>query len=111
MHQPPTSEARLPPPTQPALTIGAALEALGAQQPHAPALHVPGRATLRYGDLAGQVRCVRQQLRQWGLQPGDIVAAAIASRPELALAIATMPASCTLAPLDPELPKIGRAHV
>jgi hypothetical protein len=43
-------------------------------------------------------------LRSWGIHPGDIVGAALPSRPEMAVAIATLPSSCTFAPLDPSLP-------
>jgi len=84
-------------------TITDALEALAERQPAAPALHVPGRKSLTYADLAGQIRRVRERLSDWGILPGDVVAAVIPSRPEMAVAIATLPSSCTFAPLDPTL--------
>ena len=89
---------------EPPETIQDALALLAQRQPAAPAIHVPGRATLTYGHLGAQIRYVRERLRSWGIQPGDIVGGALPSRPELAVAIATLPASCTFAPLDPSLP-------
>ena len=80
------------------------IEALASSQPAAPAIRVPGRTVLRYADLGEQIRHVRERLSGWGIQPGDVVGAAIPSRPEMAVAIATLPSSCTFAPLDPSLP-------
>jgi amino acid adenylation domain-containing protein len=85
--------------------IAEVLEELARSQPEAPAIHAPGRKTLRYADLGEQICYVRERLIGWGIQPGDVVGAAIPSRPEMAVAIATLPSSCTLAPLDPTLPR------
>ena len=90
---------------KPLETIADALAMLGERQPVAPALHVPGRAPLTYGDLGAQIRYVRDRLGNWGIRAGDIVCAALSLRPELAVAIATLPASCTFAPVDPSLPR------
>jgi amino acid adenylation domain-containing protein len=81
-----------------------AFGALGREQPAAPALQVPGRTALSYGDLGAQIRYVRERLGGWGIGPGDIVAGAVPSRPEMAVACATMPSSCTFAMLSPALP-------
>ena len=80
------------------------IEALAGTQPEAPAIHVPGRPTLKYRELGQHIRYVRKRMGDWGILPGDVVAAAIPSRPVMAVAIATLPASCTLGPLDPFLP-------
>ena len=84
-------------------TVAEALEALADRQPAAPALHAPGRQSLTYADLAGQIRHVRERLGDWGILPGDIVAAVIPSRPEMAVACAALPSSSTFAPLNPAL--------
>ena len=89
---------------EPPDTIADALALLAERQAAAPAIHVPGRPTLTYRHLGAQIRYVRERFGDWGIQPGDIVCAALSSRPELAVAIATLPASCTFAPLDPSLP-------
>ena len=94
---------------EPLETIADALAMLSERQPAAPAIHVPGRAPLTYGDLGAQIRYVRDRLGNWGIRAGDIVCAALSSRPELAVAIATLPASCAFAPVDPSLP--GDAYV
>ena len=88
---------------KPLETIADALALLSERQPAAPAIHVPGRAPLTYGDLGTHIRYVRDRLENWGIRRGDIVCAVLSSRPELAVAVATMPASCTFAPVDPAL--------
>lgn len=84
-------------------TIAEALEQLAASQPAAPALHAPGRQVLTYADLDAQIRHVRERLGGLGVVPGDIVAGVIPSRPEMAVACLTLPASSTFAPLGPSL--------
>jgi len=83
--------------------LGQALESLSIRQPKAPALHVSGRNSLTYEDLGAQVRYVRDRLGGWGIARGDVVAAVIPSRPEMAVACATMSTSSTFAPLSPAL--------
>jgi amino acid adenylation domain-containing protein len=80
-----------------------AIEAVARKQPAAPAIHVPGRLSLTYGDLGAQVRYVRERLGSWGIAPGDIVAGVIPSRAEMAVVCATLPSCCTFAPLGPNL--------
>ena len=46
-------------------TIADALALLSERQPAAPAIHVPGRAPLTYGDLGTQIRYVRDRLGNW----------------------------------------------
>ena len=84
-------------------TIAEALALLGERQPSAPAVHAPNRTTLTYGDLGAQLRYVGDRLANFGIRRGEIVCAALSSRPELIVAIATLPASCTFAPVDPSL--------
>ena len=81
------------------------LEGLARDQPAAPALRVPDRPTLRYADLAAQIRYVRDRLNVWDIERGDLVACVIPTRPEMALAYVTIPAAATLAPLNPALLK------
>ena len=79
------------------------LEALAVRQPAAPAIHAPGRTPLRYAELGSQVRYVRERLGHWGIGKGDMVVGIVPSRPEMALACATVPAATTFAPLGPTL--------
>jgi amino acid adenylation domain-containing protein len=83
--------------------IGNILEMLGNSQPLAPAIHVPGRPTLTYADLAGQIRYIRERLRGWGIGPGDVIAGTLPTRPEMAVACASVPASATFVPLSQAL--------
>ena len=82
-----------------AMDIGPLLEALAVRQPAAPAIHAPGRTPLRYAELGSQVRYVREHLGHWGIGKGDVVVGAVPSRPEMALACATVPAATAFAPL------------
>jgi acyl-coenzyme A synthetase/AMP-(fatty) acid ligase/thioesterase domain-containing protein/acyl carrier protein len=84
-------------------TFADALDGVATDQPAAVALHVPGRSSLTYGDLGAQIRYVRERLGGWGIAPGDIVAGVLPSRAEMAVACATLPSSCTFAPLGPNL--------
>ncbi|MGZ8212833.1 MAG: AMP-binding protein, partial [Burkholderiales bacterium] len=83
--------------------LGWIIEGLARSQPTAPALQVPGRKTLTYADLGAQIRYVRDRLGSWDIVPGDMVAGVIPTRPEMALACATIPAVATFAPLSPAL--------
>ena len=76
-----------------------ALEEIAMKQPTAPALRVPGRPSLTYGDLGAQIQYLRERLGGWGIAPGDVVAGVLPSRAETASACATLPACCTFAPL------------
>ena len=80
-----------------------ALGALAKDRPAAPALQAPGRKPLTYADLAAQIHRVRKYLGGLDIGRGDIVAGVIPSRPEMAVACATLPASSTFAPLSPSL--------
>lgn len=80
------------------------LEDIATRQPNNLALQAPGRSPLTYSELGEQIRYVRRRLSRWGIASGDIIAGAIPSRPEMALACATFPSSSTFAPLDPTLP-------
>src|SRR5438552_6071349 len=80
-----------------------ALGALAEDRPAAPALQAPGRKPLTYADLAAQIHRVRKCLGGLDIGRGDIVAGVIPSRPEMAVACATLPASSTFAPLSPSL--------
>jgi len=84
-------------------TLASALGTLARNQPAAPALHVPGRRSLTFGDLGAQVRYVRERLGGWGIASGDVVVGVVPSRPEMAVACVTLPSSSTFAPLGPSL--------
>ena len=83
--------------------ISGILERLAISQPAAPALHVPGRTSLTYTDLGAQIRYVRERLSNWGVVRGDVVVGVIPTRPEMALACATIPAVASFAPLSSAL--------
>ncbi len=89
------------PSDEPPETIAGALESLAERQPAAPALHVPDRPTLTYGHLGAQNRYIRERLSAWDIVRGDVIAGVIPTRPEMAVAIATLPAAATFAPLSP----------
>jgi amino acid adenylation domain-containing protein len=69
--------------------------------PHASALLAPGRPALTYGHLRRQMDSVGQTLRDMGLRRRDRVALLLPNGPELALALLTIAASTTCAPLNP----------
>ena len=81
--------------------IGEVFEQLAYSQPAAPALHVPGRASVTYAELAQQIRHLRQRLSEWGFARGDVIAGMIPPRAEMAVALAALPAASTFAPLSP----------
>ena len=85
----------------PGMSITEILGTLATVQPDAPALHVSGRASLSYADLSAQARYVRSRLNGWGIERGDVVAGVVPSRPEMAVAWATVPSAGTFAPLNP----------
>jgi acyl-coenzyme A synthetase/AMP-(fatty) acid ligase len=81
--------------------IGQIFEQLAYSQPAAPALHVPRHASLTYADLAKQIGHLRKRLSEWGFGRGDVIAEMIPLRPEMAVALAALPAASTFAPLGP----------
>lgn len=91
--------------TRPPETIADALEILARIQPAAIALQAPDHRPLSYAELSVHARYVQHRLAGWGIVPGDIVAGFVASRPTMALACATLPASATFAPLGGSLPR------
>ena len=94
-----------------ATEITQVLETLARTQPTAPALHVPGRTSLTYADLGTQIHRVRERLKRWGIVRGEVIAGVISSRLELAVAIATMPAAATFAPLRPAFTSVYQRSV
>lgn len=92
-------------------TIGEALEALATAHPRAPALHVPGRKSLTFQQLNEHTRYVHDQLIKWDTAPGDVIAGVIPSRPEMAVACAALPSSCTFAPLGSGLTTEGYSQL
>ena len=72
---------------------------LAARAPQAPALTAPGHAPMSFGALAAQIARVRAALAALGIERGDVVAWRTGDRQQTAAALASMPASSTLAPL------------
>jgi amino acid adenylation domain-containing protein len=77
------------------------LLAIAARAPHSPAILAPGREALSYSALAAHADRTAAQLASWGIGHGDIVAWANGERAETAVALAVLPASSTIAPLNP----------
>ena len=86
--------------TQIPRTVVDALLARAAFSPRAAALHAPGRRAATFADVAFNIAHVRARFGGWGIVPGDIVAFALAGRPEMAMACLTLPAASTCAPLS-----------
>ncbi|CAG0958466.1 oxalate---CoA ligase [Burkholderiales bacterium] len=84
-------------------SIAGRLEAVASARPDAPFLHRPGDAPVTYGVLGEHIRRVRERLREWRVVPGDVVAGFDPSRALMAMACATLPSSCTFAPLSGSL--------
>ena len=74
---------------------------LAQQAPRSPAILAPGRDPLSFGALAQHIQRTAAQLAGWGIARGDIVAWANGERSETAVALATLPASSTIASLSP----------
>jgi len=83
--------------------ITATLLAHAAGRPGAPVLSAPTRAPMTWGTLAQRIRDARGRLASWGIERGDVLAAAAVDRVECAAAIAILPVSSTFAALDPTL--------
>ena len=81
------------------MRIEEVLSDLSREAPDRPALGAAGRVALTFGALGAQRRYVRECLTGWGFGPGDIVAAMIPQRPEMAVALLTFPGTVTFAPL------------
>jgi len=81
--------------------ITACLQAHAAARPTAPVFSAPSRMPMTWGSLAQRVRDARGRLASWGIERGDVLAAAVPDRVECAAALAILPASSTLALFDP----------
>jgi acyl-CoA synthetase (AMP-forming)/AMP-acid ligase II/acyl carrier protein len=87
------------------------LEARARLYPQAPALHFLEAPSLTYADLGAQIAEVRERLSAWDIRPGDVVAGFGPTRAQMALACATLPASCVFAPLSAALTREGYAKI
>ncbi len=76
-------------------------ELLGAGQPGAPAIAAPGRATLTYADLRGEIDRLAGQLRALGVSRNDRVAIVLPDGPEMAVTFLAVASCATAAPLNP----------
>jgi oxalate---CoA ligase len=83
--------------------ITACLQAHAAARPTAPVFSAPSRMPMTWGSLAQRVRDARGRLASWGIERGDVLAAAVPDRVECAATLAILPASSTLALFDPTL--------
>ena len=73
---------------------------LAERAPDAPALLAPGRETMSRASLAAHIGRLRATLSAWGIARGDVVAWSCGDRVDTAAAMAILPVSCTLAPLN-----------
>ena len=67
----------------------------------APAIGAPGRRSMNYRDLAGQIGGIRDVLDHAGLADGDRVALVLPNGPEMATAFLGVASHLTAAPLNP----------
>jgi acyl-CoA synthetase (AMP-forming)/AMP-acid ligase II len=74
---------------------------LAQRAPRSPAFIAPGRKALSFGSLAQHIHRTAAKLSSWGIGRGDIVAWANGKRSETAVALASLPASSTIAVLNP----------
>jgi acyl-coenzyme A synthetase/AMP-(fatty) acid ligase len=83
--------------------VPSVLEGYGKSQRSNPAILAPGRSSLTFAALYVQQQYVRRALEEWGVGRGDIIAVLLPKGPELAVAIAVLPVSATVMPMDPNL--------
>lgn len=69
------------------------------RQPAAPVCLASGRAPMTLAALGERVSVLRERLRDWGIERGDVVAWPVVDRPAAVAALAILPAGCTIAPL------------
>ena len=81
--------------------ITARLLWLAQRAPRAPAFLAPGRQPMSFGALAQHIDRTAAQLAGWGIARGDVVVWANGVRTETAVALASLPASSTIASLNP----------
>jgi len=81
--------------------LGHLLEHQASRIPDAPAILAPGRAPLNYRRLYQHIYEMERNLRAMGICRHDRIAVALPNGPELAVAIITIAASATCAPLNP----------
>lgn len=68
-------------------------------QPDHPAILAPGRSAMTYAALAAQQRDVGHALSRWGVRRHTATAVILPEGPELAVALAILPAAATVVPL------------
>ena len=83
--------------------IPTVLSGLAVTHPDNAAILAPGREPLSFAALKSQLDYVRDRMRGWGIERGDAVAVYLPIRPELAVAVAVLPAAATVIFLDPTL--------
>jgi acyl-CoA synthetase (AMP-forming)/AMP-acid ligase II/acyl carrier protein len=88
-------------PALPFLCLPHLLEHQANRIPQAAAILAPGRAPLTYAMLHRQLREMQQTLRTMGIGRHDRVAVVLPNRPEAAVAILSVAASATCAPVNP----------
>ena len=76
---------------------------LAQAQGERPVIATAGRPPLTCAALAARIDATRRMLASIGIGRGDIVAWSTADRVESAVALATLPGCCAIAPLDPML--------
>jgi acyl-CoA synthetase (AMP-forming)/AMP-acid ligase II len=90
-----------PRPSVPFSCLHYLLEYQAARIPEAPAILAPGRAPLTYRRLYQHVEGAGRALRATGIGRGDRVAVVLPNGPEMAVAVLTVAANATCAPVNP----------
>ena len=82
-------------------TILDLLRARAERDPEAVAIRAPGRRSLTYGELLGQVESVVRFLNVRGINRSDRIAIVLPDGPEMAVAFLGVAAGAVCAPLNP----------
>jgi len=89
-----------PKPSVPFLCLPQLLECQARRIPDAPAILAPGRAPMTYRRLYQQIDVIGRALRTIGIARRDRVAVILPNGPEMAVAVLTVAASATCAPMN-----------
>lgn len=84
-------------------TIPTVFAGLATTLPDSPAILAPGQIPLNFAGLYKQLEYVRDLFAEWDINPGDPVAVMLPKGPEMAVALAVLPVSAVVHPLDPNL--------
>ena len=97
----PPERSVAPGPSVPFSCLPQLLEYQAKGIPDAPAILAPGRVPLTYSHLYQHIENIGHRLRAMGIGPHDRIAAVLPNGPEMAVAILSVAASATCAPMNP----------